>query len=235
MLVSNMAMLPYLEVSSPTGQQETIVLDKDSWTVGRLPEVNDIALLEDTAELITRRSHCRIVREDSHWWLIDNSTNGTRLRRGTRVVDLRDVPTRRLPLNTGDLIEIMGWQLQFQDPNRTQSLRSPTPTVASSVFNVSQQALFKIEQGQPIKLNLRPKALRMLDFMARRNLEHQNSPVLCTYSELIAHIWTDSQRHDRSAQEINALAREIRDTLQLPGCLETVKTQGYILHIHCIS
>ncbi|MBE9014236.1 hypothetical protein IQ250_29020 [Pseudanabaenaceae cyanobacterium LEGE 13415] len=147
-------------------------------------------------------------------------------------MDLRDVPARPLPLSTGDLIEITGWQIQFQDPKRTQSLQAPA--VVSSMFNVSQQALVKIEQVQALKINLCPKALQMLYFMARRNLEHQNSPVLCTYSELITYIWTDSQRHDRSAQEINALAHEIRDTLQLLNCLEAVKTQGYILQIHCI-
>ena len=66
-------------VSDPTGAElGTIPLTGERVTVGRLPEVNDIALQPDPERLVTREAHCTLEREGAHWFLVDGgSLNGT--------------------------------------------------------------------------------------------------------------------------------------------------------------
>src|SRR5262249_45577250 len=55
-------------------------------TVGRLPELNDIALQPDPALYVSRAAHCAFERDGERWALVDGgSVNGTYLRRGGKL------------------------------------------------------------------------------------------------------------------------------------------------------
>src|ERR1044071_1098234 len=71
-------------VSGPNGAAPISVgLSGPRATVGRLPELNDIALQPDPQLVVTRSGHCAFEREGSAWFVVDGgSVNGTFLRRG---------------------------------------------------------------------------------------------------------------------------------------------------------
>ena len=73
--------LPYLEITGPEGQQFTCELSKERLSIGRLTDLNDIAIEPDPQQLVTRMAHCSIERLAGGWWVVDNgSVNKTFLR-----------------------------------------------------------------------------------------------------------------------------------------------------------
>ena len=59
-------------VSSPTRSVPlNVALTGARITVGRLADVNDIALQPDPQQLVTRVAHCTFEREGERWFLID--------------------------------------------------------------------------------------------------------------------------------------------------------------------
>ena len=73
-------------ISGPDGAEAvTVVLTGARATVGRLPDVNDIALQPDPELLVTRAGHCTLERQGAVWFVVDGgSVNGTFLRRARR-------------------------------------------------------------------------------------------------------------------------------------------------------
>ena len=70
-------------VSGPDGELSTLELSGERVTVGRLPEMNDIALEPDPELLVTREAHCTLEHEGAHWFVVDGgSVNGTFFREG---------------------------------------------------------------------------------------------------------------------------------------------------------
>src|SRR5262249_28122627 len=65
---------PFIEVLGPDGQQFHLELTKDRVTIGRLEQYNDIALLPDPQQLISRKGHCALERDEDGWWVIDNGS-----------------------------------------------------------------------------------------------------------------------------------------------------------------
>jgi hypothetical protein len=65
-------------VVGPAGTAlHAVALSGTRVTVGRLPDVNDIALEPDPELLVTRDSHCTLEREGSGWSIVDGgSVNG---------------------------------------------------------------------------------------------------------------------------------------------------------------
>ncbi len=209
------------------------VLTKTKYTVGRLPE-NDIELPDDLG-IITRIEHCILEREASGWWLTDQSTNGTVVQREGQRVAVDSFPLAKVQIGSGDIIYIHTWELAFHDPNRTNPLKSfsvQPKSVSRFVFNLSQLTLYKIVQNRQEKVELRPQVRKMFGYMAQKNLENNNQPILCKYNELIHHIW-EGDAFGKTNQDINTLASEIRELLTDKSLLETVKREGYILHIAC--
>jgi DNA-binding winged helix-turn-helix (wHTH) protein len=235
-------LLPYLKITDPNGKTETIELTKTRYTIGRLPECNDIALPE-TEGIITRVEHCILEREADGWWVKDKSTNGTIIERDQVQLQVQSCLGRKNLIVSEDLIKINNWQLEFIDPNKTPAvILKPEINLGNQstnlVFNVSQLTLYKIEQGQRIPLELRPQLINMLEYLARKNLGNQNQPTVCTYDELINTIWKDeNDRLSRTPLEVNGLAKDIRKIFTKNGgdssWLETKKTIGYILKITC--
>src|SRR5215471_3337047 len=92
-------------VSGPhAAEPSTVALAGGRTTVGRLPDVNDIALQPDPGKLVTRAGHCAFERDGSAWVVVDGgSVNGTFLRRGG---DLRRV-AGRTALRDGDVVCVL--------------------------------------------------------------------------------------------------------------------------------
>src|SRR6187549_4291457 len=92
-------------VSDPAGADRTTVpLSGERVTVGRLADVNDIALEPDPEHLVTRAEHCVFERTGEVWSVVDGGgVNGTFVRRGS---ELRQVPGR-MPLRNGDVVCVL--------------------------------------------------------------------------------------------------------------------------------
>ena len=79
----------------------SIDLSGERATVGRLPDVNDIALHPDPELLVTRVGHCTLERAGARWYIVDGgSVNGTFLRRGGVLERLSE----RTALHDGDVV-----------------------------------------------------------------------------------------------------------------------------------
>jgi len=68
------ALLPFLEISGPDGQQMHVELSEDYITIGRFERFNSIALQPDPQQLITRKVHCVLERNLHGWWVVDNGS-----------------------------------------------------------------------------------------------------------------------------------------------------------------
>jgi hypothetical protein len=98
-------------VSSPGVEPTAIELSGDRVTVGRLPDLNDIALEPDPEHLVTRAEHCSFERSGSTWSIVDGgSVNGTFVRRAGELKRVEG----RLPLRNGDVVCILG-SMDHQD------------------------------------------------------------------------------------------------------------------------
>lgn len=237
-------LLPYLEITDPEGTQETLQLQKIRYTLGQFPGVNDICIAD---ALVSRVEHCVIERYTEGWFVQDTrSTNGTVLvREGFQGQTLRLVvqqqEQQQARLDPGDLLILAesDWVVRFHDPNPTPK---PVPREGDSatqiqfVYNLSSHTLSRHRGSDPPQeLTLRPKARSMVAYMAQRNWDNGQRPIVCTYDELIGAIWPE--KTDRMiAGDVNGLAREIRKEFNVyrgdgPKLLETRKNLGYILHI----
>src|SRR4029453_3827932 len=126
-------------VSSPEGgQQAAFELSGDRVVVGRLPELNDIALEPDPEHLVTRAEHCAFERAGSTWSIVDGgSVNGTYVRRGGGG-ELKRVEGR-LPLPGGDVICILG-SMNHQDGARYFELAYETTADSQATRAVAEAA-----------------------------------------------------------------------------------------------
>jgi pSer/pThr/pTyr-binding forkhead associated (FHA) protein len=244
-------LLPRLFISAPGESEQSIELSKTCYSVGRVSG-NDI-FLPDKEELISRQ-HCYFERDIGGWMLVDkHSTNGTIIQRGDDKRQVQQFPDGKVLLNSGDVILIHGWELKFQDfsqtvpasGRKTLSQQLPVPSsnaveTESFVYVLHRSTLFYVEQSGRQEINLLPQLEQMLEFMARKNLNNEGRPTLCTYEELIYHIWGDDE-YAGTTNDINGLAWKIRKAFQKKGLsseetlklLETKKKKGYILHITC--
>src|SRR5512132_889060 len=117
----------------------------DRVTVGRLPEVNDVALQPDPQLLVTRAAHCTRERAGTRWFVVDGgSVNGTFIRRTSgleRVVE-------RTALHDGDVICVLAsiaetgersyFELAFharEDSQATRAAVGATPLTAECLRN----------------------------------------------------------------------------------------------------
>ncbi len=98
-------LLPYLKLESPDGQSQRLTLTETRYTIGRLPDLNDIPLLEDEG-IITRLHHCILERGAEGWSVTDKSTNGTILEREGQAFQLAERDGRKALMNSEDVIVI---------------------------------------------------------------------------------------------------------------------------------
>ena len=102
------------------------------------------------------------------------------------------------------------------------------------LFKVSQEKLFKVENGTRHSVRVRPQVRKMLKHLVEKNLANAHVPVLCTREELIGIIWGEKDFGSHE-QDLDKLAMEIRKVLNQTAdskqWLETVTGSGYILRI----
>jgi DNA-binding winged helix-turn-helix (wHTH) protein len=236
-------LLPYLAILSPLGEMQMVQLTKSTYTIGRLPMVNDICLLDEEG-VVSRIHHCLLERKPEGWWITDNSTNGTLLEREGQSAMLAVQPERRLLLASEDRICIHTWQIQFVDPNKTKPAKLHLSSVARGgsqsdddqwLFNVNEQILYRVAAGQRQRVQIRNKVRVCLNYMVSKN-EREGSPTLCAKQELIDAVWPPAENNGTYGDEsLYGLIRDMRQVLEQTRSsyqwLETVKNLGYILRI----
>ncbi len=199
---------------------QSVPLAGDRITVGRLSDVNDIALQPDPQRLVTRSGHCELRREGLHWIVVDGGgANGTFLRRGRGLDRLRE-PTR---LASGDVICVLAFigdggqreyfELTFDIEQEADDTRAAPSLVTEACLSYSPDSarLVLVRAGERIEIPLRAQAHRLVRHMAARNAEADGGPVLCTHDELMHAVWADEPMHSR--EELAKLVWELRRKL----------------------
>ena len=224
-----------LIVRGPDGRERSVLaLAGDRITVGRLADLNDIALEPDPQQLVTRQEHCSLERDGSRWFVVDRgSVNGTYVRRG----DELERVAGRSELADGDAVCVVAvlsedrtpkyWEISFDDRGRTRAA-SLAPRPACLAYDRDQVRLFLVRGDSRNEIPLRPQTHRLVGFMAERNAAAGGTPVLCTHDELMKAVWDDEPRHTR--EELNKLFWELRRKLEPFGggeLFESERGLGY--------
>jgi len=226
-------------ISGPNGAElGAVELSGERMTVGRLSEVNNIALEPDPELLVTRQAHCTLEHEGQHWFVVDGgSVNGTFLRRGGELERLRD----RTLLHDGDVVCVLGsiddagersyFELAFQAVGDSQATRAaPEKATECLSYDTDEARLLLVSGGKRHELQIRAQAHRLVRYMVERNAEAGGSPALCTHDELMHAVWADEPMHSR--EELAKIVWELRKKLEPFGAehlIENERRLGYRL------
>jgi DNA-binding winged helix-turn-helix (wHTH) protein len=233
-------------VFGPDGaEQARVVLSGTGVTVGRLPDVNDIALQPDPQLLVTRAAHCTLEREGTRWFIVDGgSVNGTFVRRGSSLQRVLE----RTALYDGDVVCVLAsiteanerrfFELAFQIPGDPQATRPaplpeavPDSTTAAAClsYDLHQARLILVRGGERHEIQIRAQAHRLVRYMAERNAA-SGAPALCAHDELMRAVWADEPMHTRV--ELARLVWEVRRKLEpfaAQHLIENERRLGYRL------
>jgi hypothetical protein len=222
-------------VSAPDGARaHPLDLSGDRVTVGRLPELNDIALEPDPEHLVTRAEHCAFERSGSTWSIVDGgSVNGTFVRRAG---ELKRVDGR-LPLRSGDVVCVLGsmnhqdgaryFELAYEaaaDSQATRAVAKPEASEECLSYDADAARLTLVLRGERHELHIRAQAHKLVAYMAGR------SPALCTHDELMEAVWEGEPMHSR--EELAKIVWELRKQLEPYGAghlIENERGLGYRL------
>ena len=210
-------------VSGPDGAVlESVGLSGTQVTVGRLPDLNDIALQPDAELLITRAGHFTLERTGAHWFVVDGgSVNGTFLRRGNALQRL----TERTALHDGDVVCVLAsideagerrfFELAFQSNGDSQATRAVIDRRATSgclSYDPDEARLVLMRGGEKHEIQIRAQAHRLVRYMVERNAAAGGTPALCTHDELMYAVWADEPMHSRV--ELAKIVWELRKKLE---------------------
>jgi DNA-binding winged helix-turn-helix (wHTH) protein len=227
-------------VSGPDGATVAEVpLSHERVTVGRLPEVNDIALQPDPELLVTRTGHCTLEREGAAWFVVDGgSVNGTFLRRDGALQRI----IQRTALHDGDVVCVLAsitdtgerrfFELDFHATADSQATRAvPIHDAQASEclrYDPNEARLVLVRNGERHEIAIRAQAHRLVRYMVERNAAGGGSPALCTHDELMHAVWADEPMHSRV--ELAKLIWELRKKLEpfeSEHLIENVRRLGY--------
>jgi DNA-binding winged helix-turn-helix (wHTH) protein len=204
-------------VSSPEGSPaRRLDLVGDRVTVGRLPDLNDIALEPDPEHLVTRAEHCAFERAGSTWSIVDGgSVNGTFVRRAGELKRVEG----RLPLRDGDVVCVLGsmnhqdgaryFELEYEtsaDSQATRAAQEPEATDECLSYDPDEARLVLVVHGERHELHIRAQAHKLVAHMAER------APALCTHEDLMEAVWGDEPMHSR--EELAKIVWELRKQLE---------------------
>jgi len=203
-------------VSGPeAADPATVELTGDRVTIGRLPELNDIALEPDPEHLVTRAEHCALERAGSTWSIVDGgSVNGTFVRRAGELKRVEG----RMPLRSGDVVCVLGsmdhqngaryFELEYETTADSQATRAAQEDAAEEClsYDPDEARLVLVSGGERHELHIRAQAHKLVAFMAER------SPALCTHAELMDAVWGDEPMHSR--EELAKIVWELRKELE---------------------
>ncbi len=235
-------MSPFIEVCGPGNTKYKIDLKSVQTIIGRLRDVNEIALEPDPQKLVTRHMHCAIEKKSHFYWVVDNaSKNGTFLKRldvvkrilGEEKLQHRD--TIRILANIESNGEHKYWDLQFIDPQATEG---------ALVFTKKQYLEYDWVQAKLFFINgiirteiggLTPQEHKLIRYMEQQNKNNGNVSKMCTYEDLLAAIW-DEQQYTHTTNDIArliwGLRKKIEPDYQNPAFLINVRGMGYRLMIN---
>ena len=146
-------------VSGPgIAEQATVALSGERITVGRLPDLNDIALEPDPEHLVTRAEHCAFERSGSTWSIVDGgSVNGTFVRRAGELKRVEG----RLPLRNGDVVCILSsmdhqdgahyFELEYEttaDSQATRAAKGPEAAEECLSYDADEARLVLVARGE---------------------------------------------------------------------------------------
>jgi hypothetical protein len=231
-------------VSGPNGAAPRVVaLSGTRATVGRLPDLNDIALQPDPQLVVTRAGHCAFEREGSTWYVVDGgSVNGTFLRRNG---ELHRV-SGRTALRDGDVVCVLAsvaeggercfFELVFHAELDSQATRAvalePSAGAAEAEclrYDAAEARLVLVRGGERHEIPIRAQAHRLIRYMVERN-DAAGAPALCTHDELMHAVWADEPMHTRV--ELAKIVWELRKKLEPLGAehlIENERRLGYRL------
>ncbi|MEC4818218.1 MAG: FHA domain-containing protein [Scytonema sp. PMC 1069.18] len=234
----------FLDVKDPDGNQYTIKLEQQCFTVGRSNN-NDIIL--PNPEKTISRQQCVLEYEAKVWWVVDESSaNGTFVQQGDSDARMDVRQYGRLQLKNGDVILILGkllegeepvfWRLTFRDSDETGKVAGfQLPTYLE--YSLSQQKLFLVSDRRREEIQLSRKERSLIHYMAELNQANDDRPAVCEYQELIEAIWGDSFGH--TSNDITRLVWVIRRKVEPdsgePQFLITEKGRGYSLNVKLIK
>ncbi len=203
-------------VSGPEREPKAIELAGERVTVGRLPDLNDIALEPDPEHLVTRAEHCAFERAGSTWSIVDGgSVNGTFVRRAEELKRVEG----RMSLRNGDVVCILGsidhqegaryFELAFEATADSQATRAAPQQEAPEEclsYDADEARLVLVVRGERHELHIRAQAHKLVAHLAER------SPALCTHAELMDAVWGDEPMHSR--EELAKIVWELRKQLE---------------------
>ncbi len=232
-------------VFAPDGSElATVALSGKRVTVGRLPDLNDIALQPDPELLVTRGAHLTLERDGARWFVLDGgSVNGTFLRRGK---ELQRV-TERTPLHDGDAICVVAsitetderryFELAFRATGDSQATRPVPEAISVSAeaheclsYDLDEARLILVRGDEKHEIEIRAQAHLLVRYMVERNAAIGGSPALCTHDELMQAVWADEPMHTRV--ELTKLVWELRKKLEpfsAEHLIENARRLGYRL------
>jgi DNA-binding winged helix-turn-helix (wHTH) protein len=224
----------------------SVALSVDRVTVGRLPELNDIALQPDPELFVSRTTHCTLERVGERWDVVDGgSVNGTLLRRG----DALEPVSGRATLRDGDVVCILAsvdpdgtrhhFELAFRHIGRGQATRAaPAPVARTNELSAAGCLTYDLHAARLVlrqgsvrhEIHLRPQGHRLVRYMAERNAAASGAPVLCAHDELMHAVWQDEPMHTRLelARLVWELRRELR-RFDAADLVESERGRGYRL------
>jgi DNA-binding winged helix-turn-helix (wHTH) protein len=233
-----------LVVVGPGGARIASVPLAGRVTVGRLPELNDVALQPDPELFVSRTAHCALESVGGRWEVVDGgSVNGTFLRRG----DTLERVDGRAVLRDGDVVCVLAsvgedgarhyFELGFRQRTHDKATRAaPVSAVRPSAPRAClaydpQAARLVLRQGSTRReIHLRPQGHRLVRHMAERNAAAGDTPVLCSHDELMKAVWQDEPMHTRLelARLVWELRRELR-RFDAEELVESERGRGYRL------
>jgi hypothetical protein len=223
-------------VTDPNGAALTeLALRGATVSIGRLAELNEVALQPDPEQLVTRQAHCRLEREGMRWFVVDGgSVNGTFLRRGG---ELQQV-VRRTMLNDGDIVCVLGslaggtrryFEITYRGTADSQATLAAPMSAACLTYDSTAARLVLVAGRDRHEIEIRAQAHRLVRHMAERNAA-AGEPALCTADELMRAVWGDEPFHSRV--ELARLFWELRKKLEPFGAgdlIENERRVGYRL------
>src|SRR5512132_2480474 len=220
----------------------SVGLSGNRLTVGRLPDLNDIALEPDAQLLVTRANHCVLERVGQGRFIVDGgSVNGTYLRRGGRLERVKE----RATLHDGDVVCVLAsvteanerryFELAFHATGDSQATRavlgddeSPEREFECLSYDPNEARLVLVRDGERHEIKIRAQAHRLVRYMAARNAAGGGAPALCTHDELMQAVWAGEPMHTRI--ELAKLVWELRKKLEpfeAEHLIENERRRGY--------
>jgi hypothetical protein len=212
-------------------------LPGEEYTIGWVDGC-DIQLSNDTGYI--SKLHCILKKEVVGWVIYDTSTNGTTVIKEGHKTELQN--SQKFHISDQDVIIIENWYLTFSEPTKTKK-KHPIllKCLCPWVFNVSEETLYKIENGNRTRVKISPQIRKILHYMASQNIAHNNRPQVCRYKDLIKIIWEeDTIPYPLGMERLRVVTQKIRKILELSEnghkgekWLESSTNEGYILKIDC--